>query len=191
MHYSKDKPPSPAESAEDTAQTQTAESPKAPSAEGESALLAQLDAAQAEAAKYKDQCLRALADIDNFRRRAARDKEDTRRNAAAAVLEDLLPALDNLRLGLQSAMQAHPEAKAVIDGIKLVADQLRSVLAQHGLQEIDPTGQPFDPKFHESVAQQPSAEVAEGRVLQVLRSGYLLNDRLLRAASVVVSSGPK
>jgi molecular chaperone GrpE len=79
----------------------------------------------------------------------------------------------------------------VIDGIKLVADQLRSVLAQHGLQEIDPTGQPFDPKFHESVAQQPSAQIAEGRVLQVLRSGYLLNDRLLRAASVVVSSGPK
>jgi molecular chaperone GrpE len=153
-------------------------------------LLAQLEAAQAEAAKFKDQYVRSLADLDNFRRRAARDKEDTRRTAAASLLEDLLPAIDNMRLGLQSALQAHPEAKAVIDGIKLVSDQLRSVLGQHGLKEIDPAGQPFDPKFHESVAQQPSDQVAEGHVLQVLRPGYLLNDRLLRAASVVVSSGP-
>ena len=155
------------------------------------ALLAQLDAALAEAAKYKDECLRSMADLDNFRRRAARDKEDIRRTAAAALLEDLLPALDNLRLGLQSAMQAHPEAKAVIDGIKLVADQLRSVLQQHGLKEIDPLGQEFDAKFHESVAAQPSASVPEGHVAQVLRPGYLLNDRLLRAASVVLSSGPE
>ncbi len=154
------------------------------------ALLAQLDAAQAETAKFKDHYVRAMADLDNFRRRAAREKEDTRRTAAAALLEDLLPALDNLRLGLQASLQAHPEAKAVIDGIKLISDQLRGVLAQHGLKEIDPTGQPFDAKFHESVAQQPSAEVADGHVLQVLRPGYLLNDRLLRAASVVVSSGP-
>jgi len=154
------------------------------------ALLAQLDAAQAEAAKFKDMYVRSLADLDNFRRRAARDKEDTRRAAAAALLEDLLPALDNLRLGLQASLQAHPEASAVIDGIKLISDQLRRVLAQHGLKEIDPTGQPFDAKFHESVAQQPSKEVTDGNVLQVLRPGYLLNDRLLRAASVVVSSGP-
>jgi molecular chaperone GrpE len=153
-------------------------------------LLAQLDAALADAAKYKDQCLRSMADLDNFRRRAARDKEDTRRAAAAALLEDLLPALDNLRLGLQSAMQAHPEAKAVIDGIKLVADQLRGVLAQHGLKEIEPLGEAFDAKFHEAVAQQPSERVPEGHVLQVLRPGYLLNDRLLRAASVILSSGP-
>ena len=88
-------------------------------------------------------------------------------------------------------MQAHPEAKAVIDGIKLIADQLRGVLRQHGLKEIEPLGEPFDAKFHESVAQQASASVPEGQVLQVLRPGYLLNDRLLRAASVVLSSGPE
>lgn len=159
--------------------------------DGAGALLAQLDAALAESAKYKEQTLRALADLDNFRRRAAREKEDLRLYATAGLLEDLLPALDNLRLGLQSAMQAHPEAKAVIDGIKLVADQLRGVLAQHGLKEVDPAGQVFDAKFHESVAEQPSAEIPEGNVLQVLRPGYVLNDRLLRAASVVVSSGKK
>ncbi len=153
-------------------------------------LLAQLDAAQAETEKFKDHYLRTMADLDNVRRRAAREKEDIRRAAAAALLEDLLPALDNLRLGLQAALQAHPEAEAVIDGIKLISDQLSGVLAQHGLKEIDPTGQPFDPKFHESVAQQPSADIPDGHVLQVLRPGYLLNDRLLRAASVVVSSGP-
>jgi molecular chaperone GrpE len=154
-------------------------------------LLAQLDAALADAAKYKDQVLRSMADLDNFRRRAARDKEDTRRSAAAALIEDLIPAVDNLRLGLQAAMQAHPEAKAVIDGIKLIADQLRGVLRQHGLKEVEPLGEPFDAKFHEAVAQQASASVPEGQVLQVLRPGYLLNDRLLRAASVVLSSGPE
>ncbi|HTB62513.1 MAG TPA: nucleotide exchange factor GrpE [Opitutales bacterium] len=155
------------------------------------ALLAQLDAALADSAKYKEQVLRSMADLDNFRRRSARDMEETRRTAAASLIGDLVPALDNLRLGLQSAQQAHPEALAVIDGIKLIADQLRNVLAQHGLKEIDPLGQPFDAKFHESVAQQSSDKVPEGHVLQVFRPGYVLNDRLLRAASVVVSSGPE
>jgi molecular chaperone GrpE len=154
-------------------------------------LQAQLEAAQADAAKFKEHYLRAMADLDNFRRRSIRDKEDVLRLATAAVMQDLVPVLDNLRLGLQSALQAHPEAKAVIDGFKLVSDQLRSVLAEHGLQEIDPLGQPFDAKFHEAVAQQPNNEVAEGHVLQVLRPGYLLNERLLRAATVTVSSGPK
>lgn len=160
-------------------------------ADAAGALLAQLEAAQAEAAKFKDQYMRSMADLDNFRRRAAREKDDLRRAATASLLEDLAPALDNLRLGLQSAIQAHPEAKAVIDGFQLVAGQLRGVLAQHGFKEIDPVGQPFDPKFHESVSQQPSAEVPEGHVLQVLRPGYLLHDRLIRAASVVVSAGKK
>ncbi len=150
----------------------------------------QLDAAQTEAAKFKEHYLRAMADLDNFRRRAIRDKEDVLRLATAALMEDLVPVLDNLRLGLQSALQAHPEAKAVIDGFTLVSDQLRGVLAEHGLQEIDPVGQSFDAKFHEAVAQQPSDKVAEGHVLQVLRPGYLLNERLLRAATVTVSSGP-
>ena len=152
-------------------------------------LQAQLDAALAEAAKFKEHYLRSMADLDNYRRRAVRDKEDIRRLAAAALMEDLLPALDTLRLGLQSAMQNHPEAKAVIDGFTLADDKLRGVLEQHGLEEINPLGQPFDAKFHESVAQQPSDKVPEGHVLQVFRPGYLLNERLLRAASVTVSSG--
>jgi molecular chaperone GrpE len=161
-----------------------------PAATETSELQTQLDAARAEAAKFKEHYLRAMADLDNFRRRAIRDKEDILRLATAALMEDLVPALDTLRLGLQSALSAHPEAKAVIDGFTLADDKLRAVLAEHGLQEIDPVGQPFDAKFHESVAQQPSAKVPEGYVLQVLRPGYLLNERLLRAASVTVSSGP-
>jgi len=162
-----------------------------PPASDMTALQAQLDAAQAETTKFKENYLRAMADLDNFRRRAIRDKEDVLRLATAALMEDLLPALDTLHLGLQSALAAHPEAKAVIDGFSLADDKLRGVLAEHGLQEIDPVGQPFDAKFHESVAQQPSDEVPEGHVLQVLRPGYLLNDRLLRAATVTVSAGPK
>jgi molecular chaperone GrpE len=173
----------------DKASASPPEPPESSEAAPDAALLAQLDAAQADAAKFKDHYLRVMADLDNFRRRAAREKEDLRHYATSSLLEDLLPALDNLRLGLQSAIQAHPEAKAVIDGIKLVADQLRGVLVQHGLKEIDPLGQPFDAKFHESVAQQASAEAPAGQVLRVLRPGYMLHDRLLRAASVVVSAG--
>jgi molecular chaperone GrpE len=180
-------PPPPSEPAHDPASQPQPAQP----ADGAGALLAQLEAAQAEAAKYKDQCLRALADMDNIRRRAAREREELRRTAAASLMESLVPALDNLRLGLQSALQAHPEAQAVIDGIKLIADQLRNVLAQHGLKEVDPVGHAFDAQFHEAVSQQPSDKVPEGHVLQVLRPGYLLHDRLLRAASVVVSSGKK
>jgi molecular chaperone GrpE len=157
----------------------------------DASLLAQLEAAQAEAAKFKDQYVRSLADMDNLRRRLTREKDDLRRAATAGLLEDLAPVLDNLRLGLQSALQAHPEAKAVIDGFQLVAGQLRAALAQHGVKEIDPLGQPFDPKFHESVSQLPSEAVPEGHVLQVLRPGYMLNDRLVRAATVVVSAGKK
>jgi len=188
MSKAHDKHSHPAPNSGDKDATSSAGAP--PSADTE-ALQGQLEAALLETAKYKDQCLRSMADLDNFRRRAARDMEETRRTASAALLEDLLPALDNLRLGLQSAMQAHPEAKAVIDGIKLIADQLRSILTQHGLKEIDPLGQAFDAKFHEAVAEQPSDKIAEGHVLQVLRPGYVLNDRLLRAASVVVSAGKK
>jgi molecular chaperone GrpE len=163
----------------------------AQSAENENALLAQLEAAQAEASKFKDHYMRTMADLDNFRRRAAREKDELRRLATAGLIEDLAPVLDNLSLGLQSALQAHPEAKAVIDGFQLVAGQLRSVLTQYGLKEINPVGEAFNPQLHESVSQQPSAEVPEGHVLQVLRPGYLLHDRLIRAATVVVSAGKK
>src|SRR6185312_4132343 len=106
------------------------------------------------------------------------------------VLEDLLPVMDNLLLGLTAAKQPGADAKALANGVELVFNQLKSALANHGLKEISPLGQPFDANQHESLSAQPSATVPEGSVVTVVRTGYSLNGRLLRPAAVVVSSGP-
>jgi molecular chaperone GrpE len=133
--------------------------------------------------------LRAAADFENFRKRSLREKEELRKYAVSGLIEDLLPALDNLELGLAAA-DNHPEAKAVSDGFRMVAQQITSILQNNGVECVNPEGEDFDPNFHESVGFQPSDEVEDQKVIQVLRKGYSLNGRILRAANVIVSSGP-
>lgn len=133
--------------------------------------------------------LRAAADFENFRKRSLREKDELRKYAISGLIEELLPALDNLELGLAAA-DNHPEAKAVSDGFRMVAQQLTSILQANGLECVDPTGEDFDPNFHESVGFQSSDEVEDHKVLQVVRKGYTLNGRIVRAANVIVSSGP-
>jgi len=149
----------------------------------------QLTVAKKEAADNYDRYVRSVADMDNFRRRTVREKEELRQFAASKVLEDLLPVLDNLGFGLAAAKAPNADLKTLVGGIGMVADQLKTSLASHGLKEISPLGQPFDPNLHEAISQQPSAEVAEGSVVTVVRTGYSLNGRLLRPASVIVSTG--
>jgi len=146
-------------------------------------------AAKKEAADNHDRYLRAMADLENFRRRSVREKEELRLFAASKLLEDLLPALDNLGLGLAAAKQPNADLKALAGGVELVQQQMKSVLASHGLKEINPLGLPFDPHQHEALSHLPSADVKAEHVLNVVRTGYTLNGRLLRPASVVVSSG--
>ena len=133
--------------------------------------------------------LRAAADFENFRKRTVREKDELRKYAISSLIEELLPALDNLDLGL-SAADNHPEAKAVSDGFRMVAQQLTSILKSNGLECLDPVGDEFDPNFHESVGFQSSDEVEDHKIIQVVRKGYTLNGRILRAANVIVSSGP-
>jgi molecular chaperone GrpE len=162
----------------------------APGVPGDTA--AQLAAAKKEAADNYDRFLRATADLENFRRRTVREKEELRQFALSRVLEDLLPALDNLALGLAATKQPGAEMKALAGGVELVLGQLKSTLAQHGLKEIVPAaGQSFDPHQHESLSHQPSADVPAEHVLTLVRTGYSLNGRLLRPASVVLSGGPE
>jgi molecular chaperone GrpE len=148
-----------------------------------------LAAARKEAADNLDRYLRTAADLENFRRRTVREKEELRQFASSRLLEDLLPALDNLALGLEAARQPKADLKSLAGGVELVQQQLKSALAAHGLKEINPVGQPFDPHQHEAISHLPSAEVKAEHVLKVVRTGYTLNGRLLRPASVVVSSG--
>jgi molecular chaperone GrpE len=160
-------------------------------AASDAALAAQLEAAKAESAANYDRFMRTAADLENFRRRALREKDELRTTATGRVLEDIFPVLDTLALAIDAARQPNADLKGLVGGVDMVLSQLKSALAKHGLKEINPAGQAFDPHQHESISHQPSAEVKEEHVLTVVRTGYSLNGRLLRPASVVVSSGPQ
>src|ERR1700679_1705092 len=142
-----------------------------------------------EAADNHDRYLRTAADLENYRRRAVREKEELRLFASSRLLEDLLPALDNLALGLEAARRPKADLKALAGGVELVQQQLKGALAAHGLKEINPVGEAFDPHQHEAISHEASADVKAEHVTKVVRTGYSLNGRLLRRASVIVSSG--
>ena len=149
----------------------------------------QIAAAKQEAAASYDRYTRAVADLENFRKRTLREKEELRLYALSGLLEDVIPIIDNLGLGLAAAKQ-QTDVKSIVDGVTLTLEQFKTTLSRHGLKEVNPAGQRFDPNFHECISHQPNAEVAEENVIQVVRLGYTLNGRLLRPASVIVSSGP-
>jgi molecular chaperone GrpE len=148
----------------------------------------QLAQLKTELAKYKDVALRSVADLDNYRKRMAREKDDAIRYANASFLERLIPILDNFELGIQAA-KAGGSQSAVQDGLIMVLKQLQDFLASCGVETVDATGQHFDPNLHEAIAQEQNAEIAEGVVIRQLRKGYRLKDRLIRPANVVVSKG--
>jgi molecular chaperone GrpE len=143
----------------------------------------------AEAEKFRDLAMRTAADFDNFRKRAAREKEDSIRYANTSLLGDLLPLIDNFELGLEAAKSA-PDAGAILQGLGMVARQFRDFLSSAGLEEVMTEGAIFDPNVMESVGHESSDTVPEGQVLRSTRRGYKLRDRLLRPASVFVSKGP-
>lgn len=159
-----------------------------PSAEG----LAEgnaLEEALTEAAKFKDLALRARADLDNFRKRAAREKEESIRYANVSLIEKLLPVLDSFDLGLEAARSA-VGSEAIVDGFEMVRRQLGDFLRESGVEIVDASDQTFDPNFHEAMGSEASDDVPEGTVIRQLRCGYKLRDRLLRPSGVVVSKGP-
>lgn len=162
-----------------------------PTALPESDLAAELAVAKAEAAANYDKFMRSAADLENFRRRTVREKDELRAAATGRVLEDIFPVIDNLALALAAAKQPGADTKALIGGIEMVLAQLKSALANHGLKEISPLGQRFDPHQHQAISHVPDAAVKEEHVLTVVRTGYSLNGRLLQPALVIVSSGPE
>jgi len=139
---------------------------------------------EAEAAKWKEIALRTAAEMDNLRKRTAREREDAVRYANARLLEDLLPVIDNFEMGMQAAAQ--DKSSMIFIGMDMVRRQLDEFLANQGVTDI-PTDLAFDPNLHDAVSQE-EAEGEEGRILRVSRRGFMLRDRLLRPASVVVSA---
>jgi molecular chaperone GrpE len=138
-----------------------------------------------------ERLLRTTADFDNFKKRAAREKQDAIRYANEGLLEKLVPVLDNFDAALSAAQASSAGAtQSLQTGVSMIFQQLKKVLTESGLEEVDAAGQKFDPNLHEAVSQQESADVPEGQVLQQLRKGYKLRDRLLRPATVVVAKKP-
>ena len=128
-----------------------------------------------------------LADFDNYKKRAARDREDVYRYAESDILKDILPVVDNLSLALANAKDKDNE---FVKGVQLVYDGLLKALADHGAKPMeDLVGKELDPNFHEAIATLPDEKVEEGKISNVAKVGWLLNDKLLRAAQVVVSTG--
>ncbi|MFP6858596.1 MAG: nucleotide exchange factor GrpE [Roseibacillus sp.] len=139
-------------------------------------------------AEWKERAIRAAADLDNFRKRMAREKSESLRYANQALLEELLPVLDNFEMGLQAA--AAESDSTIFRGMEMVKKQLDEFLRGQGVEEIPAEGQVFDPNLHEAVAQEECSETEEGAVLRVIRRGFKRHDRLLRPASVVVAKSP-
>lgn len=156
--------------------------------EAEAAVPAELAALREQAAANHDRYLRAVAELENVRKRAARDVENARRYGLERLARALLPVLDSLEAGLASAEQA--SAESLLDGKKATMRLLNSALEQVGIKEVDPHGEPFDPALHEAMTMAPSEEAEPGTVVEVFQKGYSIHDRLLRAARVVVAKEP-
>src|SRR5439155_14363507 len=135
--------------------------------------------------------VQTTADFENFKKRIAREKQDAIKFANEALLQKLVTVLDNFDMALSAAQTEQTEAaQSLQTGIKMIHQQLKNVLVEAGLQEVDATGKTFDPNLHEAVSQQETAKAPEGQVMQQLRNGYKLRDRLLRPAGVVVAKAP-
>lgn len=148
-------------------------------------IAAQLEALRREAEANHDKYLRAAAELDNFRKRSARDVEHARKYGAERLAHAILPVRDSLEAGIKAASASDP--RAVLEGLHATLRLLDQALADAGIREISPHGEPFDPTKHEALSTVPAADAAPNTVVEVVQKGYELNDRLLRAAKVIVS----
>ncbi|HEY5314434.1 MAG TPA: nucleotide exchange factor GrpE [Pirellulales bacterium] len=149
--------------------------------------LSETDRLRRETEEAQDRALRAIADLENYRKRVRREIDDERRFANQGLLHDLLPVVDNVGRAIEAAEKS-PEAAAVTVGFKMVAQQLEQILARFHCTLIPALHEPFDPHRHQAIAQQPSAEWPADTVLLVAQQGYQLHDRVLRPAQVIVST---
>lgn len=152
----------------------------------------ELDAMKAKADEHWDRYVRLAAEFDNFKKRAARERDDAIRYSNQALLARLLPVLDNFEMALTAANAtgAGDNPDSLRTGVNMILSQMKGVLLEAGVEEINAVGQAFNPTFHEAVSQRETADAPEGQVVQQLRRGYKLRDRLLRPASVIVARPP-
>jgi molecular chaperone GrpE len=150
---------------------------------------AQIARLKTELADATENGLRIQAELENYRKRARRELDDERRYANVPLLRDLLPVLDNLQRAI-SAAEKTPDATGLLEGIRMVAQSLEATLSRYHCRRIEALGKAFDPAVHEAIAQQPSADYPAHTVLAVAHDGYMVHDRVVRPAQVVVSVAP-
>ena len=153
--------------------------------------LKQLRADAAKASEYYERLLRQVAETDNLRKRLAKEKQDAIRYANESLIEQLLPTMDSFDMAMFAVKNADETTiDSLKTGIELVHTQLKRTLEEVGLSEVDAAGQSFDPSLHEAMSRKETDEADEGTVLEQIRKGYKLKDRLVRPASVVVATTP-
>ncbi|HET7314353.1 nucleotide exchange factor GrpE [Salinisphaera sp.] len=150
-------------------------------------LLAELEQARGEVEQYRDQAIRARAEMENVRKRAQRDVESARKFAIEKFATELLGVRDSLELGLQAAADNHGDFDKLKEGMEMTHRMLASGMEKVGIEAINPEGETFNPDYHEAVSTQPTDELAPNTVASVMQKGYTLNGRVLRAAMVVVA----
>ena len=153
-------------------------------------ILDPLEEATKEAAHWKDLAARNQAELDNYRKRMAREKSDAIKFANGSLLSELLPVIDSFQMGLSAAINEDPDS-IISKGMEMVQKQLEEFFSSQGAVAISSVGKEFDPNLHEAISQESSDEVPNGHIITEIRKGYTLNDRLLRAANVIVSKGPE
>jgi molecular chaperone GrpE len=153
-----------------------------------------VEALTKEVAEAKDKMLRTLAEMENLRKRTAKEVSDARAYGIAAFARDVLDISDNLQRALDAVPQeareaADPGLKALIEGVEITERSLHKTLEKNGVQKIEPLGEKFDPNFHQAMYEVPDSTVPSGTVVQVVQSGYTIGDRILRPALVAVTKG--
>jgi molecular chaperone GrpE len=176
------------EEAETQAEQQAAEQPAGPASESGLAIVR-------EAAELKDKLLRALAEMENLRRRTEREVADARHYGIAAFARDILGVADNMRRALEAGGPKLREAMdaahvtALVDGVELTERELLKVLEKHGIRKVEPQGEKFDPNLHQAMYEVADPSLPAGSVAQVIQAGYMIGDRILRPALVAIAKG--
>jgi len=147
----------------------------------------QLEQAQVTIKEYWDQIMRLKAEIENNRKRAGRDVENAHKFALRNFAESLLPILDRMEMGQQSAEADNASLSSIVEGTQLTMSMFLQVLENHGLRQIDPVGEQFDPEQHQAISMSEDENAESNTVISVMQKGFLLNDRLVRPAMVVVA----
>ena len=175
-------------------QTGAEQAETAPAEAAERDAFAVIEALNAENGQLKDRVLRTLAEMENLRRRTEREVSDSKTYAVTGFARDVLTVVDNLARALEhlpaeARAAADPQIQSVIEGVELTARDLEAVLGRHGVKQLDPKGQKFDPNFHQAIFEVPDETLPAGAVSQVVQSGWTIGDRVLRPAMVGVSKG--